>query len=352
MQNDWARYSCQMALPGFNQSAQGLLQQAKVLIVGAGGLGCPAAQYLTSSGVGTLGIADYDRVSESNLHRQILYTPDDIGLLKAEVAHARLSAQNPGIQINLHTTKITSYNVLQVFEDYNLVLDGTDNFETRYLLNDAAVLQNKPLVYGAIYQYEGQVAVWNLPNADGTRGPNYRDLYPQVNAAQIPNCSVGGVIPTLAGMIGCMQANEVIKIITGTGEVLAGKVLLFDAQSMQSRIIGLGKTSKTNIRTLQPTAEIPILTAAETRQMIADGKATLVDVRTDQERDEFDIGGLHFELDEVADNLDLFEAGNMYIFYCSSGKRSGEAVKLLQQELPRVNAFSLSGGLGDWLKTD
>jgi molybdopterin/thiamine biosynthesis adenylyltransferase/rhodanese-related sulfurtransferase len=348
MHPDLLRYSCQVALPGFGETAQHLLKQAKVLIVGAGGLGCPAAQYLVSSGVGTVGIADFDIVSVSNLHRQVLYNPADAGQLKAEVACKRLQEQNPGITLVPVTDKITSINVMQIIDGYNFIVDGTDNFETRYLLNDAAVLTGKPIVYGAIYQFEGQVAVWNVLNKDGGYSPNYRDLYPQVDATQVPNCSVGGVIPTLAGIIGCMQANEAIKLITHTGEPLIGKVLLFDAQTMQSRVIKLGASTKTKINALQKTAEIPTITAASAKEGLANHTLELVDVRTDQERDELDIGGMHFELDEVEDNLDEFDSGKTYVFYCSSGKRSGEAVKLLQQKLPGVKAYSLEGGLGSW----
>jgi len=345
---DLLRYSCQVALSGFGETAQQLLKQAKVLIVGAGGLGCPAAQYLASSGVGTIGIADFDTVSISNLHRQVLYNPTDAGQLKAEVACKRLQKQNPDITLLHITDKITSANVLQIIDAYDVIVDGTDNFETRYLLNDAAVLTGKPVVYGAIYQFEGQVSVWNILNDDGSYSPNYRDLYPQVDATQVPNCSVGGVIPTLAGIIGCMQANEVIKLITNTGEPLIGKVLLFDAQTMQSRVIKLGISTKTKITALQQTTEIPTITAKATKEGLAAHALELVDVRTDQERDEFEIGGMHFELDEVEDNLDEFKPGKTYVFYCSSGKRSGEAVKLLQQKLPGIKAYSLEGGLGSW----
>nr|WP_067053817.1 HesA/MoeB/ThiF family protein [Mucilaginibacter sp. L294] len=348
MHPDLLRYSCQVALPGFGEAAQQLLKQAKVLIVGAGGLGCPAAQYLASSGVGTIGIADFDIVSVSNLHRQVLYNPTDAGQLKAEVACKRLQEQNPDITMVPITYKITSANAMQIIDSYDIIVDGTDNFETRYLLNDAAVLTGKPIVYGAIYQFEGQVAVWNARNNDGSYSPNYRDLYPQVDATQVPNCSVGGVMPTLAGIIGCMQANEVIKLITNSGEPLVGKVLLFDAQTMQSRVIKIGASTKVKITALQRSVEISTITAKAAKEGLANNTLELVDVRTDQERDEFDIGGIHFELDEVEDNLDEFKPGKTYVFYCSSGKRSGEAVKLLQQKLPGVIAYSLEGGLGNW----
>jgi molybdopterin/thiamine biosynthesis adenylyltransferase/rhodanese-related sulfurtransferase len=348
MHPDLSRYSCQVALPGFGETAQQLLKQAKVLIVGAGGLGCPAAQYLASSGVGTIGIADFDTVSVSNLHRQVLYNPSDVGQLKANIACKRLQQQNPDIKLVPIIERITSDNVMQMIDNYGVIVDGTDNFETRYLLNDAAVLSGNPVVYGAIYQFEGQVAVWNVLNQDGSHSPNYRDLYPHVDATQVPNCADGGVIPTLAGIIGCMQANEVIKLITNTGEPLVGKVLLFDAQTMQSRVIKIGASTKTNITALQQTIETSTITATEARKGLTDGVLELVDVRTDQERDEIDIGGMHFELDEVEDNLDEFKPGKTYVFYCSSGKRSEEAVKLLQQKLPGVKAYSLEGGLSSW----
>ncbi|MEO8885994.1 MAG: HesA/MoeB/ThiF family protein [Mucilaginibacter sp.] len=342
------RYSCQIALPGFSEASQQLLQQAKVLIVGAGGLGCPAAQYLTAAGVGTLGIADYDTVSVSNLHRQILYTPDDIGKKKAVIASYKLQQQNPGIKLVAHDVKVTSASVMDIIKNYDIIIDGTDNFDTRYLLNDAAVITGKPIVYGAIYQFEGQLAVWNLTNADGTKTPNYRDLFPQVNAAQIPNCADGGVIPTLAGIIGCMQANEVIKYITKTGELLAGKVLVFDAQTLQSRQIKIGTVTKTTITRLTETREIPVMLVEDVKKGLATGWLELVDIRTDQERDIIDIGGIHIEADELEDNLNYLDNSVTKVLYCSSGKRSGEAVKAIQYKLKNTKVFSLEGGLQAW----
>lgn len=350
MNADLLRYSCQIALPGFSEQAQQLLQQAKVLIVGAGGLGCPAAQYLAAAGVGTLGIADYDIVSVSNLHRQILYTPDDVGQKKAELACHRLQKQNPDIKLVVHDIKVTSVNVMDLISSYDIIVDGTDNFDTRYLLNDAGVIAGKPIVYGAIYQFEGQMAVWNLTNTDGTKTPNYRDLFPQVDATQIPNCADGGVIPTLAGIIGCMQANEVIKYITGTGELMAGKVLIFDAQTMLSRAIKIGQVTKINITQLVNTVEVPVMSVEEVKCGLANGSLELVDIRTDQERDAIDIGGEHFEADELEDNLDYLDNGITKVLYCSSGKRSGEAVKVIGPKLTKTQIFSLNGGLKAWFE--
>ncbi|PWK78166.1 adenylyltransferase/sulfurtransferase [Mucilaginibacter oryzae] len=349
MNEDLQRYSCQIALPGFGREAQNLIGQARVLIVGAGGLGCPAGQYLASTGVGTLGIADYDSVSISNLHRQVLYTPADEGKNKAEVACVKLAQQNPGIRLVAHTQKVTSDNVMEIIAGYDIVLDGTDNFETRYLLNDACVLSGKPLVYGAIYQFEGQVAVWNIDLGKGTRSPNYRDLFPEVDATQIPNCTEGGVIPTLAGIIGAMQANEVIKYIAKTGDLLAGKVLIFDAQSMQSRIFKMGPVTKTHIRRLKATIAIPGINAADLKErMLHDDTLELIDVRTLQERDAFDIGGTHIPLDELEKYMAYFTSANTKVLYCSSGKRSNEGVKLILKHIPEADVFSLEGGLGSF----
>ncbi len=352
MNPDLSRYSCQIALPGFGEAAQEQLQKANVLIAGVGGLGCPAAVYLAAAGIGNLGIADFDTVSAENLHRQVLFIPADVGFHKASVAAARLHKQNPGIQVMTHDIKITSDNVMEIISQYDIVVDCTDNFETRYLLNDACVIRGKPLVYGAIYQFEGQVAVWNIKSKDVNYSPNYRDLFPKVDATQIPSCAEGGVIPTLAGIIGCMQANEVIKYFTNTGDLLAGKILLFDAQTMQSRVIKIGHITKTNITSLTTTMEIPTMTVSEIKKGLKANTLELVDIRTDQERDVTDIGGVHIEMDELNDHLEYLNNYVVKVFYCSSGRRSGEAVKMLKQKFPNANFFSMEGGLGAWFKND
>jgi molybdopterin/thiamine biosynthesis adenylyltransferase/rhodanese-related sulfurtransferase len=339
-----------MALPGFSEHAQRLLQNAKVLVVGAGGLGCPAAQYLAAAGIGTLGIADFDTVSINNLHRQILFTPADAGKKKAIIACERLQAQNPGIQLVPHDINVTSHNVMELIDQYDVVVDGTDNFDTRYLLNDGAVIAGKPLVYGAIYQFEGQVAVWNIKNANGTRSSNYRDLFPNVDASQIPNCTEGGVIPTLAGIIGCMQANEVIKYVTKTGELLAGKILVFDAQTLQSRIIKIGDVTHTHINRLKETIAIPTISATDLKEEIEQNAINLVDVRTVAEREDFHIGGEHVPLEKLDEYCDNMDKEVKTIFYCGTGKRSGEAVKTIKQKFPGANVFSLEGGMEEWME--
>ncbi len=344
------RYTCQLLLPGFNDAAQARLAAAKVLVVGAGGLGCPSAQYLAAAGIGTLAIADFDTVSIGNLHRQILYTQDEIGQPKAKIATEKLQRQNPTIQIEAILEKITTKNALQLIEKYDLVVDGTDNFDTRYLLNDACVLLGKPLVYGAIYQYEGQVAVWNVRNEDGTFSPNYRDIFPNVDAAQVPNCAEGGVLPTVAGIIGCMQANEVLKYFAQTGELLAGKILIFDAQSMLSRIIKTASVSHITISNLTQVIEIQAITK---KDFLKNANIySLVDVRKIEEREAFDIGGVHFPIAHLTAHLEELTAlPYPIVFYCASGKRSAEAAKMLLHYAPEAKVFSLEGGMKTWKET-
>jgi sulfur-carrier protein adenylyltransferase/sulfurtransferase len=347
---DLLRYSCQLSLPGFTEATQQRLQNAKVLIVGAGGLGCPSAQYLVAAGVGTIGIADDDVVSIGNLHRQILYTPAEVGKKKAIIASQKLQQQNPQIKIIPITERVTTENAMELIQQYEIVVDGTDNFDTRYLLNDVCVLQNKPVVYGAIYQYEGQVSVWNIVNEDGTRSPNYRDVFPEVDGSQIPNCAEGGVIPTLAGIIGCMQANEVIKYITQTGELLAGKILILDAESLQSRIIRLAHTTKTNITRIPETFNVPIISIHELRRNIERNIYELVDVRSDEEREQFHIGGEHVPITKLKETSLNISNSKATVFYCASGKRSAEAVKQIKKQNPDANVFSLEGGMKAWLE--
>jgi adenylyltransferase/sulfurtransferase len=347
-----SRYSCQVALPGFGRKGQQLLQQARVLIVGMGGLGCPAAQYLAASGIGTLGIADNDTVSISNLHRQLLYAPADTGKYKVLVATERLQQQNPDIRVVPHQLRVNHDNVLSLFEQYDMIIDGTDNFETRYLLNDAAVLLGKPLVYGAIYQFEGQVAVWNAPNPDGSRTPNYRDVFPQVDAVQVPNCAEGGVTPTLAGIIGCMQAGEVIKYITGTGELLAGKLLMLDVQTLQSRIVGIGKITRVSITALPQAIAADTIPVSELKAGLAADAIELLDIRGSEEHDYFNIGGKHVPAYKLMAYLGTLDGSRKVVLYCTIGKRSADIVKQVKKTMPSLAIYSLQGGIKAWLEED
>ncbi|PKF76053.1 HesA/MoeB/ThiF family protein [Chryseobacterium sp. PMSZPI] len=341
MTDSFERYQCQMALPGFGISSQELLKNAKVLIVGMGGLGCPAAQYLASSGVGTIGLVDDDVVSLSNLHRQILYTPDDIGAYKVDIATQKLKLQNPSISIVAYKMRASSSNIMNLIAEFDLIIEGTDNFETKCLLNDACVLAEKPLVYGAIYQYEGQVSIWNVLQKDGTYSPNYRDVFPNAEESQVPNCREGGVIPTLAGIVGCMQANEAIKYLTRSEDILAGKLWLMNVMNGKTQIIKL-KKSATRITALPHT--IQLITFEQFLQNKNDFE--VIDVRTEQEHHTFNIGGKNMPLETLETHYDsISSVHSPIIVYCQSGKRSLEAARKIIKVFPEKEVFSLKGGI-------
>lgn len=338
-----SRYSCQIKLPNFDEQAQQKLQNAAVLIVGMGGLGCPAAQYLVAMGIGKLGIADFDTVNISNLHRQILYQINDVGKLKIDAAYEKLKLQNTDCQIIKHKIKAKYYNIEELIEPYDVVIDASDNFETRYLLNDACVIAGKPLVYGAIYQYEGQVAIWNVKLSDNQYSANYRDVFPEVEPEKIPNCSEGGVIPTIAGIIGVMQANEAVKYICGLGELLVGKVLIFDALSMQSRIIKTKLVSQISIKNIAQPIEIEEINYKEFFEN--KNEYTLIDVRTFEEKLKFDLGGLHFPIQEFRTKVAEIPSEKPILIYCESGKRSMMAAQILKEKRPQLKVFSLENGI-------
>jgi molybdopterin/thiamine biosynthesis adenylyltransferase/molybdopterin converting factor small subunit len=225
-----ARYNRHIIIPGFGMEAQQKLKTARVLVIGSGGLGSPVLLYLAAAGVGTIGIVDFDVVDDSNLQRQVLFGVNEIGKPKVEAARRRLEALNPYIRLQIYNTHLNSQNALDILKDYDVIADGTDNFPTRYLVNDASVLLGKPNVYASIFQFEGQVSVFNYRNAKGEPGPNYRDLYPTPPPpGLVPSCAEGGVLGVLPGIIGSLQALEVIKVITGVGETLSGRFYIFDA---------------------------------------------------------------------------------------------------------------------------
>jgi len=217
-----ARYDRHIIIPEFGLESQKKLKAAKVLVIGSGGLGSPVLLYLAAAGIGTIGIVDFDVVDDSNLQRQVLFGINEIGKPKVEAAKRRLEALNPHIKINLYNVHLNSQNALEIIKDYDVIADGTDNFPTRYLVNDASVLLNKPNIYASIFQFEGQVSVFNYTNQKGETGPNYRDLYPvPPPPGLVPSCAEGGVLGVLPGIIGSLQALEVIKVITGVGETLS-----------------------------------------------------------------------------------------------------------------------------------
>jgi len=245
------QYARHFNLPNFNIESQEKLRDSRVLVVGGGGLGSPVLLYLAAAGVGHIGIIDPDQVDISNLQRQILYGHSDLGLSKVQQAKKRLEDINPFIEIEIYEELLTTNNAIDLITQYDIVADGTDNFPTRYLVNDACVITGKPNVYASIYQYEGQVSVFNYTYEDGSKGPHYRDLYPEPpEPGLVPDCATGGVLGVLAGIIGTQQALEVIKVITGIGEPLVGKILLYDALYSDTRIIQTNKKSHTEVTEL------------------------------------------------------------------------------------------------------
>ncbi|MFD1770253.1 ThiF family adenylyltransferase [Sphingobacterium suaedae] len=342
MTKNLERYRCQINLPHFGVDTQNRLANAKVLIIGAGGLGCPTAQYLAASGLGTIGLADDDIISMDNLHRQILYTPADIGKRKVDVAAERLRQQNPAIHVATYPMRVTADNVMDLIADYDIIVEGTDNFETKGLLNDACVLSGKPLVYGAIYQYEGQVSIWNVRQPDGSYSANYRDVFPEVEEAQVPNCREGGVIPTLAGIIGSMQANEVLKYFSQPAATLSGKLWMINVIDGTCRTIRLKKSTGTIISTLPTTT--PVVDWSTFKKMPE--KFELIDVRNTTEHDAFDIGGRSIPLPELPfTSQQLAEVSRPILFYCTSGARSAAAVRYMKQHYPQKAVYSLKDGL-------
>lgn len=358
-----SRYSRHMLLPEFGLTGQQQLKGAKVLVIGAGGLGAPLLLYLAAAGVGTLGIVEDDRVEESNLQRQVLFSTADLGRPKAEVAAERLRALNPHCQVQVHAERLGPDNALALIRQYQVVADATDNFLTRYLINDACVLAGRPLVYGSIYRFEGQVSVFNVLQADGRRSPHYRDVFPVPGAA--PNCAESGVIGTLPGIIGTWQANEVIKLITGLGTPLTGKLLLFDALTNETRIIKYRQRPETApILALTPVPDLTCtitepnnksdktmkeVTVQELKALI-DNKADfqLIDVREPHEYQIANLGGELIPLGQVDAQADKISRDKQVVVHCRSGARSGNAIQFLEQKYGLNNLYNLKGGILAW----
>jgi len=358
-----ARYARHLALPEFGLEAQQKLKAAKVLVVGAGGLGSPLLLYLAAVGVGTIGIVDFDVVDESNLQRQVLFGKGDLGLLKTEAAKKRLISLNPFIHIQLHNTQLSSANAIEVIREYDVVADGSDNFPTRYLVNDACVLLNKPNVFGAIFQFEGQVSVFNFIDKNGKMGPNYRDLHPTPPPpGTVPSCAEGGVLGVLPGIIGSMQASEVIKVITGIGEPLSGRLFHFDTLDFESRIFKIKSRDDNPLTGLHPSithlidyedfcgtkelAPIKEITAAELRLWLSSGeKIQLIDVREPAEFQTGNLGGELIPLATVAENVHRFSKDGKVVLHCQSGARSATAIRDLEQQFNLSNLYNLSGGI-------
>lgn len=334
-----SRYNRQVKLPRFGVDAQHKLQNSRVLVVGIGGLGCPASQYLAGMGVGKLTLADFDIISEVNLHRQLLFSPADIGKLKAEVAAEKLSFQNPDVLIKPMTDRLNSKNIIKLVKQHDIILDCTDNFTTRLLLNDACVLAEKPLIYGAAYQYQGQVAVWNMKNSDNSRSPNYRDVFGDTIFNDSSDCASGGVLPMLTGIIGTLQANEAIKLIVGLSPDIANKLLIYDALVSEIQAIKLPKITKTPVSRLPD--DISTISVDDPRL----NNFTLIDVRSPAQHEQFNIGGINIPLETIMLDISVVKTDNPIAFYCQTGKKSMTASKLVLQKYPEAKIYSLAGGL-------
>lgn len=343
------RYARQLILPEIGEAGQLKLKQAKVLVIGAGGLGCPVLQYLAASGAGTLGVVDPDQVEESNLPRQILFSAEDTGRPKAEVAREKLCEQNPFIHVNSYNIYLDAQNALQTISSYDIVVDGSDNFATRYLVNDACVILNKPLVFGSIFKYEGQVSVFNYKG-----GPTYRCLYPESPLeGEVPNCAEIGVMSALPGICGTLMANEVVKIITGLGEVCSGKLLSFNTLNLQfhsfdfSVIPAYKEIKKLGNYELFCGSAREITSIELKKKMSACHDFQLIDVREESEYLQKNIGGTLIPLAELADKLTQFDAEKETIVHCASGARSKKAVRVLTEKGFK-KVYNLKNGLLDF----
>lgn len=352
-----ARYNRHIIIPGFGMEAQKKLKAAKVLVVGSGGLGSPLLLYLAAAGVGTIGIVDFDVVDDSNLQRQVLFGVEDIGTLKVEAAKKRLEQLNPYIKVITYNVQLTSANALEIIREYDIVADGTDNFPTRYLVNDASVLAGKPNVYASIFQFEGQVSVFNYTDKNGITGPNYRDLYPDPPApGLIPSCAEGGVLGVLPGIIGSLQANEVIKVIAGIGEPLSGRFFVYDALSFETRTLKVSKNPAVPKITglidyeqfcgIKPETPVREITVEELEEWIAQNEdIQLIDVREPDEYEERNIGALLIPLAVVKERAHEILGEKKVVIHCRSGKRSAAAIRELEQDLGYTNLYNLKGGI-------
>ena len=366
--DDLSRYSRHLILPEVGMEGQRRLKAARVLCVGTGGLGSPLALYLTAAGIGTLGLVDFDVVDASNLQRQIIHSTKDIGRKKIDSAEEKLSALNPAINIVKHETMLTSANALEILKDYDIVADGTDNFPTRYLVNDACVLLGKPNVYGSIFRFEGQASVFATE-----QGPCYRCLYPEPPPpGLVPSCAEGGVLGILPGLVGVIQATEVIKLILGKGESLIGRLLLVDALAMRFRELKLRKNPECPVCGTNPTVTqlidyqhfcgivpetpeeknvkngIPQLAVKELKRRIDAGEDVyILDVREPYEYRIAQIGGKLIPQTDVPNRLAEIDRNREVIVQCRSGVRSQRIAEYLKQQgYPRV--VNLAGGILAW----
>ncbi|MCD0489733.1 HesA/MoeB/ThiF family protein [Pedobacter sp. MC2016-14] len=339
------RYSRQMILQDFGLKGQEKLGAAKVLVIGAGGLGCPALLYLAAAGIGTIGIADDDVVTLSNLHRQVLYSTADIGTAKVSAAALKLSNLNPEIVVQQHREKVVYENAREIIGGYDYVIDGTDNFAARYLINDVCVLMNKPLVFGAVSRYQGQLAVFNVPG-ENLEKTNYRDLFPiPPKASEVPSCEEAGVLGALPGIIGAMQAAEVIKLITGIGEPLVNKVLMYNALNHDFYKVALSPTALGESLVVGYEEPIEEIDAVAFRALLEQPSTLVIDVRERGEMPSLSgIAQLHIPMSEF--DVELVVPEEHLILVCQHGIRSLHAAEMLQEWFGQTKKlYSLKGGV-------
>ena len=366
--DDLSRYSRHLILPEVGMEGQRRLKAARVLCVGTGGLGSPLALYLTAAGIGTLGLVDFDVVDSSNLQRQIIHSTKDIGHKKIDSAAEKLTALNPAIKIVKHETMLSSANALDILKDYDIVADGTDNFPTRYLVNDACVLLGKPNVYGSIFRFEGQASVFATE-----AGPCYRCLYPEPPPpGLVPSCAEGGVLGILPGQVGVIQATEVIKLILGKGDSLVGRLLLVDALNMRFRELKLRKNPECPVCGVNPTVTalidyqhfcgivpetpqeknlkngIPQITVKELKTRRDSGEDVfLLDVREPYEYQIAQIGGTLIPQNDVPNRLAEIPRDREIVVQCRSGARSQRIAEFLKQS-GYTQVVNLAGGILAW----
>ena len=360
------RYSRHLIMPEVGMEGQLKLKQAKVLCIGTGGLGAPLGLYLAAAGVGRIGLVDFDRVDDSNLQRQILFSTRDVGRPKIEAAADRLHGLNPEIQIDTFDTHLSSENALEILKDYDIIVDGTDNFPTRYLVNDACVLLKKRNVYGSIFRFEGQATIFGDPE-----GPCYRCLYPEPPPpGLVPSCAEGGVLGVLPGIVGAIQAAETLKLIIGKGDSLVGRLLLFDALAMRFRELKLRKNPDCPLCGTHPTitklidyaefcglrgeeapaaqTSVPEITSRDLKKRLDRGDDLyILDVREPHEYQICNLGGHLIPLGELSKRASELDSSREIVAHCRSGKRSAEAVEFLQRAGFR-KVLNLKGGILAW----
>lgn len=360
------KFDRQIRLKRFGAEAQQKLADAKVLVVGVGGLGCPALLYIAAAGVGTIGIADFDSIERSNLHRQILFGEGDIGLMKADEAKKKLEIMHPQTTFTCIAEHINNQNALQHFSKFDLIVDGTDNFETRYLINDACVLMNKPLVYGSLFEYEGQVSVFNHADEDGIKA-HYRHVFPTPpGIGEVPTCNEAGVLGVLAGIIGTLMAAEAIKVISQTGQSLANYLLSLNIRTNRQEVIRIlqkeGKTLLPNMpanleefKAMDYTAickwdeHVAEIDYDQLISWIAEGNIRLVDIREPEEEPKISVWPVEEIPMHRLDALYYTETENKkWVLICRTGRRSHKTALRLRQENPEIAVYSLQGGIQKW----